>query len=69
LVEGELQFPRLLEEIRTTIRKLKAIENILFQRLEAERNYIRMAWEGHERSDHNCLKITKDILDIKHSTT
>jgi V/A-type H+/Na+-transporting ATPase subunit D len=69
LVEGEMQFTRLLEEIRTTTRRLKAIENILLPRLEAERNYIRMALEERERSDHNRLKIAKDILEIKHSTT
>ena len=69
LVEGEMQFTRLLEEIRTITRRLKAIENILLPRLEAERNYIRMALEERERSDHNRLKIAKDILEIKHSTT
>jgi V/A-type H+/Na+-transporting ATPase subunit D len=67
LVEGEMQFTRLLEEIRTTTRRLKAIENILLPRLEAERNYIRMALEERERSDHNRLKIAKDNLGTKHS--
>ena len=65
LVEDEMQFTRLLEEIRTTTRRLKAIENILLPRLEAERNYIRMALEERERSDHNRLKIAKIILEIK----
>lgn len=69
LVEGEMQFTRLLEEIRTTTRRLKAIENILLPRLEAERNYIRMALEERERSDHNRLKIAKEILEVKHSPT
>jgi len=69
LVEGETEFTRLLEEIRTTTRRLKAIENILLPRLEAERNYIRMALEERERADHNRLKIAKDILKVKHSPT
>ena len=69
LVEGEMQFTRLLEEIQTTTRRLKAIENILLPRLEAERNYIRMMLEERERSDHNRLKIAKEILEVKHSPT
>jgi len=69
LVEGEMQFTRLLEEIRVTTRRLKAIENILLPRLEEERNYIRMALEERERSDHNRLKIARDTLEVKHSQT
>jgi H(+)-transporting ATP synthase subunit D len=69
LFESEMQFTRLLEEIRTTTRRLKAIENILLPRLEAERNYIRMALEERERSEHNRLKIAKDILEEKHIQT
>ena len=69
LFESEMQFTRLLEEIRTTTRRLKAIENILLPRLEAERNYIRMALEERERSEHNRLKIAKDILEEKHILT
>ena len=69
LVEGEMHFTRLLEEIRTTTRRLKAIENNLLPRLQAERKYIRMALEERERSDYNRLKIAKEILEIKHSAT
>jgi vacuolar-type H+-ATPase subunit D/Vma8 len=69
LFESEMQFTRLLEEIHSTTRRLKAIENILFPHLEAQRNSIRMALKERERSEHNRLKITRDILEEKHIQT
>jgi vacuolar-type H+-ATPase subunit D/Vma8 len=69
LFESEMQFTRLLEEIRSTTWWLKAIENILLPLLEVERNYIRMALEERKRSEHNRLKIARDILEEKHIQT
>jgi vacuolar-type H+-ATPase subunit D/Vma8 len=57
LFESEMQFTRLLEEIRSTTL------------LEVERNYIRMALEERKRSEHNRLKIARDILEEKHIQT
>jgi V/A-type H+/Na+-transporting ATPase subunit D len=67
LVESEMQFTRLLVEIRATTRRLKAIENIPLPNLESERNYIRMALEERERSDRNRLKIARDAQEVRQS--
>jgi vacuolar-type H+-ATPase subunit D/Vma8 len=48
---------------------LKAIENIVLPRLLSELNYIRVALDERERSDHNRLKIAKDILKTKRTNT
>ena len=69
LAEGEIQFTHLLQEIQNTTRRLKAIENVVLPRLEAELKYIRMALDERERADHNRLKMAKNILESRHVKT
>jgi vacuolar-type H+-ATPase subunit D/Vma8 len=64
-----MQFTRLLEKIQSTKPRLKVIEKILLPCLKAEQNYIRMALEECEHSEHNRLKIAKDIVKEQHIQT
>jgi V/A-type H+-transporting ATPase subunit D len=63
LAESELRLKRLAAEIQRTSRRLNALDHLLIPRLEAERNFIQMALDERERSDHFRLKLVKRILE------
>lgn len=65
LAESELRLMRLAAEIQSTSRRLNALDHLLIPRLEAERDFIQMALDERERSDHFRLKRTKRILEYK----
>jgi V/A-type H+/Na+-transporting ATPase subunit D len=65
LAESELRLKRLAEEIQRTSRRLNALEHLLIPRLETELNFIQMALDERERSDHFRLKLVKRILEQK----
>jgi V/A-type H+-transporting ATPase subunit D len=62
LAESELRLTRLASEIQRTSRRLNALDHLLIPRLEAECNFIQMALDERERSDHFRLKLVKRIL-------
>lgn len=65
LAETELRLTRLGTEIQRTSRRLNALEHLLIPRLEVERNFIQMALDERERSDHFRLKLVKHALERK----
>lgn len=65
LAEYELRLKRLATEIQSTSRRLNALDHLLIPKLEAEQNYIQMALDERERSDHFRLKLTKRFLERK----
>jgi V/A-type H+-transporting ATPase subunit D len=65
LAETELRLTRLAAEIQRTSRRLNALDNLLIPRLEAERDFIQMALDERERSDHFRLKLVKRTLESK----
>ena len=65
LAESELRLTRLAFEIQRTSRRLNALEHLLIPRLESERDFIQMALDERERSDHFRLKLVKRILERK----
>jgi vacuolar-type H+-ATPase subunit I/STV1 len=65
LAETQLRLTRLAAEIQCTSRRLNALENLLIPRLEAERDFIQMALDERERSDHFRLKLVKRTLERK----
>ena len=65
LAESELRLKRLAEEIQRTSRRLNALEHLLIPGLEAELDFIQMALDERERSDHFRLKLVKRILERK----
>lgn len=69
LAETELRLTRLAAEIQRTSRRLNALENLLIPRLEAERDFIQMALDERERSDHFRLKLVKRTLERKRELT
>jgi V/A-type H+-transporting ATPase subunit D len=62
LAESELRLTRLASEIQRTSRRLNALDHLLIPRLEAECNFIQMALDERERSDHFRLKLVKGLL-------
>jgi V/A-type H+-transporting ATPase subunit D len=69
LAESELRLTRLASEIQRTSRRLNALDHLLIPRLEAERDFIQMALDERERSDHFRLKLVKRILERKREST
>lgn len=65
LAESELRLSRLADEIQGTSRRLNALDHLLIPRLEAERDYIQIALDERERTDHFRLKLVKRILERK----
>lgn len=65
LAESELRLTRLADEIQGTSRRLNALDHLLIPRLEAERDYIQIALDERERTDHFRLKLVKRILERK----
>lgn len=65
LAESELRLTRLAAEIQGTSRRLNALDHLLIPRLEAERDYIQIALDERERTDHFRLKLVKRILERK----
>lgn len=65
LAESELRLTRLAAEIQRTSRRLNALDHLLIPRLQAERDYIRVALDERERTDHFRLKLVKRILKRK----
>jgi len=63
LAEGELRLTRLADEIERTSRRLNALDHLVIPRLEAERDFIQMALDERERSDHFRLKLVKRTLE------
>jgi len=66
LADGEIQLGKLMREIFTTTRRLKALEHIIIPRLRVEQRYISNALEERERAGHFSLKLTKKLLARKH---
>ncbi len=69
LAESELRLKRLASEIQRTSRRLNALEHLMIPRLEAERDFIQMALDERERSDHFRLKLVKRILERKRGSS
>ncbi len=67
LADGEVRLAKLMKEILQTIRRLKALEHIIIPRLRKEYNYIRMALEERERSQHFTLKLAKKLIERKYT--
>jgi V/A-type H+-transporting ATPase subunit D len=65
LAESELRLTRLADEIQRTSRRLNALDHLLIPRLEAERDFIEVALDERERSDHFRLKLVKRVLERK----
>lgn len=65
LAESELRLKRLAVEIQSTSRRLNALDHLLIPRLESERDFIQMALDERERSDHFRLKLMKRLLERK----
>ncbi|MGD9092598.1 MAG: V-type ATP synthase subunit D [Anaerolineales bacterium] len=65
LAESELRLTRLASEIQRTSRRLNALDHLLIPRLEAERDFIQLALDERERSDHFRFKLMKRILERK----
>lgn len=65
LAESELRLTRLASEIQRTSRRLNALDHLLIPRLESERDFIQLALDERERSDHFRLKLVKRILERK----
>jgi V/A-type H+-transporting ATPase subunit D len=68
LAETELRLVRLGDEIQRTSRRLNALDQFLIPRLKAERDFIQMALDERERSDHFRLKLVKRSLERKRET-
>lgn len=65
LAESELRLTRLAAEIQGTSRRLNALDHLLIPRLEEERDYIQIALDERERTDHFRLKLVKRVLERK----
>ncbi len=65
LAKSELRLTRLATEIQRTSRRLNALDHLLIPRLESELDFIQMALDERERSDHFRFKLTKRILERK----
>jgi V/A-type H+-transporting ATPase subunit D len=59
LAQSELRLTRLAQEIQQTTRRLNALENVLIPRLQAERDYVQMVLDEHERYDQFRLRLVK----------
>lgn len=69
LAETELRLTRLGSEIQRTSRRLNALEHLLIPRLEGEREFIQVALDERERSDHFRFKLLKRILEKRRGKT
>lgn len=65
LAESELRLKRLAVEIQQTSRRLNALEHFLIPEMEVERDYIQMALDERERTDHFRLMLVKRVLQRK----
>ena len=65
LAESELRLTRLAAEFQRTSRRVNALEQILIPRLEAEHDFIQMALDERERTDHFRLKRIKQSRQRK----
>lgn len=65
LAESELRLTRLAAELQRTSRRVNALEQILIPRLEAEHDFIQMALDERERTDHFRLKRIKQSRQRK----
>jgi len=65
MAETELRLTRLGAEIQRTSRRLNALDHLLIPRLEADRDFIQMALDERERSDHFRFKLMKRVLEHK----
>jgi V/A-type H+/Na+-transporting ATPase subunit D len=63
LAESELRLTRLANEIQRTSRRLNALDHLLIPDLESERDYIQMALDERERTDHFRFKLMKRVLE------
>ena len=65
LADGEFRLSKMMKEILRTTRRLKALEHIIIPRLQTEYNYISMALEERERSEHFSMKLAKKLITRK----
>jgi V/A-type H+-transporting ATPase subunit D len=65
LAESELRLKRLAGEIQRTSRRLNALDHLLIPDLEEERNFIQIALDERERTDHFRFKLMKRFLERK----
>ena len=63
LAESELRLTRLASEIQRTSRRLNALDHLLIPELEAERDFIQIALDERERTDHFRFMLMKRILE------
>jgi len=68
LAEIELRLARLAAEVQRTSRRQNALDHLLIPRLEAERDFIQMALDERERSDHFRFKLMKRILERRRAS-
>ncbi|MEJ2597981.1 MAG: V-type ATP synthase subunit D [Anaerolineales bacterium] len=69
LAESELRLKRLASEIQRTSRRLNALEHLLIPELETEKDFIQMALDERERTDHFRFKLMKRFLERKRGTS
>ena len=67
LAQSELRLTRLAGEIQRTSRRVNALEHVLIPRLTAERDFIQMALDEAERTDHFRLKRVKQALERRNA--
>lgn len=65
LAESEFRLTRLAAEVKSTSRRLNALDHLVIPGLEAEQDFIQMALDERERADHFRLKLMKRILERK----
>ncbi len=65
LAESELRLKRLADEIQRTSRRANALEHVIIPRLQSETNFIQLALDERERSDHFRLKLVKRVHQRK----
>lgn len=61
LSDGEIQLAALMNEIASTTRRIKALENIVIPRLETQYRRIRTTLEERERAEHFSRKLAKKL--------
>lgn len=59
LADGELQLCNLVTEIRSTTRRMNALDHIILPKLKDEQKYIRNALEERERAENFRLRLAK----------
>lgn len=65
LAECELRLARLASEIQRTSRRLNVLDHLLIPELESERDFIQLALNERERTEHFRFRLMKRFLERK----